>query len=336
MDTEENALKKYIRTFAGDVAIVKEGGTPNLVQLAESKTSPASPPEPARPSPIETYAGDFSDRMEETNASTATVLAAEQDAAPQKQSAPDVSRSGSIYIFAGIMLLVASGFGAYFAYVRYSASLEPIMLAPAVSSPIFVDEREQVSGVGTALLQAIEQSINRPLASGAVRFLYAENATGSTSSPQANTDNGIFSALQTPAPDILLRNLNAAGSMAGVVSAGGNQSPFFILSVVSYGETFSGMLSWEPTMPRDLALLFPPYAVASTTATVSTSSPQAIIAAGFRDEVVGNHDARVYRDAARRSILLYGYWNRSTLVIARDPAAFAEILRRLATSRAQQ
>ena len=70
---------------------------------------------------------------------------------------------------------------------------------------------------------------------------------------------------------------------------------------------------------------------------MATSSLQ--VAAGsvatFHDEVVSNHDVRIYRDAAGKSILLYGYWNQFTLVIARDPAAFTEILGRLATSRSQ-
>ena len=56
---------------------------------------------------------------------------------------------------------------------------------------------------------------------------------------------------------------------------------------------------------------------------------------GFVDEVVRNHDVRVYRDATGKSVLLYGYWNQTTLVIARDVAAFTELLQRLATSRAQ-
>ena len=117
------------------------------------------------------------------------------------------------------------------------------------------------------------------------------------------------------------------------------------------------MLSWERMMPRDLEPLFPSYpaAVPQTvgTTTVSTgsttlttgSSPQAAATSTppapvstpvFRDEVVVNHDVRIYRDAAGKSVVIYGYWNPTTLVIARDPGTFAEILSRLATSPTQQ
>jgi len=351
---DDATQKKYIRTLAGDMATLKSGGIPDLEPLPSQPKVSENIEE--KPSPIKTYSGDFSDRMKDTNASMATVLASEQDAAPLPRSAEvkSFSRSNFIYISAGVILFIVSGFGAYFAYTRYTATLEPIISAPIISAPIFVDDREEVSGTGPVLLQTIKQSVNRPLASGAVRFIYATNAT--------STDNSIFSALQIPAPNVLLRNINAPLSMAGVVNVNGNQSPFFILSVESYGETFSGMLSWESVMLRDLAELFPRYTLpvsnepvvatstlatttspladsglrsASTTKTTIAASSAPVIVPGFHDEVVSNHDVRIYRDAENRSIVLYGYWDQITLVIARDPAAFAEILRRIASTRAQ-
>ncbi|MGD0328389.1 MAG: hypothetical protein ABSB00_01605 [Minisyncoccia bacterium] len=393
MEERGEQPKRYIRTFAGDMAILKSGGVPDLVPLKESKPSPIErlvapspiaspmtsepipvpepvpspvlqpiqPPEPIAVSPIETYASDFSEKMKKEDASTATVLAAEQDATSQRsQPKQSSSRGNLLYVLAGLILLIAGGCGAYIAYLRYSTSLAPVTLTPTVSAPIFVDEREQISGTGVVLFQAIEQSISRPLASGAVRLLYTEGAT--------TTDNSIFSALQTSAPGILLRNVNAEGSMAGIINVGGTQSPFFILSVASYSDTFSGMLSWEPLMPNDLAALFPPYPTpisnvsiaTSTSATMTTKTvtktikktttrtvakiatttvaipPAPVFIAGFYDEVVNNHDVRVYRDAENRSVLLYGYWNQTTLIIARDSVAFAEILQRLATSHTQQ
>jgi len=362
----EEQPKKYIRTFAGDMATLKEGGTPDLSPLVTSQpesteqiteelpVSPIPTPVKEEQSPLKTYAGDFSDKMEEEHASAVTVLAAEQDAAPLETNSQPVRRSlsGILYTIIGVILLVAGGFGIYFAYTKYLASFATIIFSPSISTPIFVDEREEISGVGIVLLQAIEQSVSRPIASGTIRLLYTSSAT--------TTDNSVFSALQKPAPDVLLRNLNAKGSMAGIINTGGVQSPFFILSVTSYGETFSGMLSWERLMPRDLTELFPSFAesyggqvpkiVATTTATttaISTTTPKTtkktatstpttpIITPGFRDEVIGNHDVRMYRDASGHSILLYGYWNQTTLIIARNTSAFTEILNRLANSRTQ-
>jgi hypothetical protein len=289
--------------------------------------------------PIETYSGDFLDMVKKTHASTATVLAAEQDKAQKwvPQAAPEKSRGNLLYVIAGAILLIAGGAGAYVAYTRYLSALAPVIPALGAPAPIFVDEREKISGPGV-LLKSVEISLARSLAPNAVRLLYSADATAN-----------IFPMLLAGAPDIVLRNANAEGSMAGIVHAGGSKSVFFILSVSSYSNTFSGMLFWEKSMPRDLSALFGAYpssSVSTSTATSTTSlvrgaSSQATttrasgIQTGFRDEVIANHDARVYRDSAGRSVLLYGYWNQTTLVIARDPAAFAEILQRLATSRAQ-
>jgi len=398
---ETSELKKYIRTLAGDIAMLKGGGTPDLTLFEKPKPKPKSeedssvsippkqipefeidtsrepiptrkdepvplpsqrpvqaalppPPNPPPPpvltpkpkprfesvSPLETYAGDFLYKMRDTKASTATVLATEQDNAAKAHKTAQKSSHSILYISVGVLLLIAGASGVYIAYT--SNSIEPaIILAPTIQTPIPVGEREEISGTGIALLQSIEQSISNPPAPGVVRLLYSVNAT--------TTGNSIFSALQLPAPDVLLRNINASGSMVGILDA----QPFFILSVASYGQTFAGMLSWEPVMARDLKTLFQSYLPAqsiviapiatstltttksknATTTTATQSAP--VFIAGFRDEVINSHDARVYRDSNGRSILLYGYWNQKILVIARDPAAFTDIINRLASAHTQ-
>lgn len=357
METNTPEPEKYIRTFSGDMETVQKGGTPDLIAFTKPATSeeglvevspitpvqnmvpielppppPTSayvPPSPAL-APIETYASDFAEKMKETQASTATVLAAEQDLAPRLSSTePEQSSINIGYIVAGCALLLLGGGGAYFGYTRYLAVQTPIVVVPTVLAPIFVDEREELSGSGSTLLKAVEKSLAQPLASNKVKLLYVASSS----------DASIFSSLPLLAPDSLLRNVEARGSMAGIVSLGGSQSPFFILSVSSYSNTFSAMLLWEKTLLRNLGTLFPSYAVVereqtSTTTSASATSSTPLVAIGFRDEVVSNHDVRVYRDISDRTIILYGYWNQKTLIIARDAAAFTEILQRLATSRA--
>lgn len=357
---------KYIRTFTGDMETVEKGGVPDLAPLPESKSTPLerivapspipeapaaapgevvlpevspdqpmyTPPPPER-APIETYGADFVDRVRDTNASAVTLLAAEQDKAPRAEAPPQEereSRGNTLFIAGGILLLLIGAGGAYAAYSWYAASQAPIVTQAPVPAPIFVDDREQIAGSGPALAAAIAKSVARPITSGSVRLLYASST------------QSVFNLLAMNAPGILSRNVIAEGSMAGVVSVGGVQSPFFILAVSSYSDTFAGMLSWETVMPRDLAALYPAYpsapaassspSTATSTATSTAAAPIVPVAPNaFHDEVASNHDVRVYRDAAGRSVLLYGYWNQTTLIIARDTAAFAEIAGRLATSR---
>jgi hypothetical protein len=252
--------------------------------------------------------------MRVTGATTATLLAAEQDAAPVPAPEPPAPPAPSIWdrllpFVAGALLFIVAG-----AAIGYVLGLQKFSYNASVANapvlPITVDERTDVSGTGAALAASIEQAVQSPIPGDSIELL---------SPPSATTT--VFEALNLRAPDVLLRNIHAQKSMAGVVSVNGEQSPFFLLSVDSYSATFSGMLLWEPGMPAAFKTLFPS-SPASPTATTT-----------FSDEVVANHDTRIYRDADGKTALLYGYWDQSTLIIARDEAAFTAVLGRLAATK---
>jgi hypothetical protein len=349
-----DAPQKYIRTFASDMETLKSGGAPELVPLVEQqKESPPNlPPPPVVPqppaapqaveapieetiptvqknSPLKTYAGDFADRIKATGASRVTVLATEQDAhvsAPRAEDSTPRSKGHFILGIAGGLLFLGAIAGAYFAYTRYVALSLPVPIISSIMTTIVAEEQGEVSGRGKELLEEIQQSVARPLASGSVRLL--------SLSPTASSS--VFSMLQLPAPSVLLRNIDVELSVAGIINMG-EQSPFFILRATSFGDTFSGMLQWESRMAIDLKELFPARQTTTLATTTTTSSfgelEEPVATKGFIDKSVANHDVRVLLDAEGREILLYGYWNQRTLVIARDSAVFTELLRRLALSR---
>ncbi len=351
--------KKVIRTFAGDMHSIKEEKTPNLIPFKKSQASPRERiigrsavtqipiPVPIKTSGIdkvqkndniivpkkqnvssqlETYSGDFSDQVKKTNASRASILATEQNATTYtKPKNPTVSKNNNIwYILVGGILLLVGGVIVYMAYSQYGAKTVPVIVAPTISAPIFIDSREQVSGTGIALLQEIEQSVTKPLAINKIRMLFIK--------PTSYSSGNVFTQLKLNAPNRILRNIITKGGVAGIINTRFGNSPFFIIPVDSYGPTFASMLSWEPRMQTDLSKLFP--MPQNKTLTSGTTTP-AVAHSGFRDEVVSNHNARVYRNAQGTSVLVYGYWNPTTLIIARNPSAFAEIIARLATARTQ-
>jgi hypothetical protein len=304
-----------------------------------------APPEP-KSSPLQTYSNDFIDRMKSTKASPLTVLAAEQDAGMtighvESEIPEEPPQKGRWLIAGGVAFLVAGIGGISYAYVQYAATHHLVEVAPSVMAPIFVDSRQEVAGTGAELLKAIKQASLDPIPSNTVKLLVF-------TTPATATDN-ILSILKVRAPGLLIRNI-APGGTVGVVNTSAGQSPFFILKVESYGATFSGMLSWEPTLFNDLGTLFPlvteqsqrgvPAVASTTVATTTPATPAAPKVVnqkvGFKDEVMSNHDVRVYRDAYNKSAVVYGYWNQSTLIIARDSLAFAEIITRLSNASAPQ
>ncbi len=333
--------------------------------VEERPILPIPEPEPQKPvsldgvSPIHTYKSDFSDRIDVQGASTFSVLAAQSDAgtlSATRGAAPTKKRGRGILIAAGgLILILLGGAGAYAAYRYVSTRSVVAITALNVPSLIFADERTALTGEGTQLVQAMAASAETPLPDGQVRVLYL---TESSTTPDRKTTTiplaggRLVGSLQLSAPDILLRNV-APESTVGIVHAGSETRAFFILKVLSYERTFAGMLQWEGTMESALAILYPEYPAAPlpapTIATTTTlikgkrvvatttvqAAPVATIAPRFIDEVASNNNVRALKDGAGRTILLYGYKDKDTLVIARDEQAFAEIVNRLSATKQQ-
>ncbi len=336
--------------------------------LAKEMELPRSIPEPTAPigapTPLHTYAEDFSQHVKEEKASTFEILAAQQDTGKAVPKAAPKKSNTMLYLIGGTVLFVLGAGGAYVGYLRYQAAYAPIMPAPTISAPIFYDEQREVAGDGPALAQNIAQAAQEALTSNKVRLIYSANAT--------TTRLGLFVAAQINAPAGITQNVVGESSMVGSVNSDGVPSPFFILSVLSYSDTFANMLAWESSILSDLRDFYPAYpavvplpevppviattSIAATTTPTTTSTKQKktqpapqkkpqpapapipvppAIVVGFVDGVVSNLDVRMYKDVAGRTVIVYGFWNPNTLIIARDGAAFTEIVRRLRTTRTQ-
>lgn len=300
----------------------------------------------AAPAPLHTYKSDFSDKAKETGASKISILAAEQNALGSARPVPQLrvkKKSRALFIGGAVLLIIAGGASIYAAYALVTGH-PAVIVAPQISSLIFADAHAELSGTGADLRAGLVGLDSAILGEGGVEVAYITYATttakGDTIKLPA-TGGALISALGLGAPDLLLRNVDPA-STAGVIRASGETRPFFIFRVASFERTFAGMLAWEPDMGDDLAVFYPPYPEAPITGTTTATSTAASTAPAakafgpsFADEVVDNHDVRVLRDSAGRSILLYGYQDKQTLVIARNEAAFTELLARLASTKAQ-
>jgi hypothetical protein len=312
------------------------------------------------PSPIHTYKSDFADEIDAKHASKFSVLAAEKDA-PIKKQKPIRAKSehaGIIAVIGGVILLIAGG-GALAAGYAYMIKNTPAPLVLGPASLISYDSKVQLSGSGSDLMTQLAQKAGQALPVNTVLLTYIDE---STTTPQGVTEEpatgGAFiTEMNLQAPNILIRNINP-NSMVGIVNAKGETAPFFILKVDSYESTFAGMLQWESSMLSSLRELYPLYpkpvvqqqpapvvATTSSTSTSTTQSARMVVAPfipqidpstpstnGFVDEVVDNHSARVLKDNSGRTLLIYGYYDKATLIIARDESAFTLLVSRLTAS----
>lgn len=297
-------------------------------------------------SPLHTYKSDFADRIDAKGASAFSVLAAQQDA-PRVRTAQTKMKGRTVALLAGGALLIMLGVGGVYGAYWYVARMNTLPTPLNVPSLVFADERVRLEGRGPELVQALANVANEPLVDGNVLVVYLSESTTTPKGAVREiplTGGALIAALELPAPEILLRNISPV-STVGVVSASPETRPFFIFRVTSYERTFAGMLAWEETMGRDLAPFYPSYAegvavteattlpIATGTPVVASEPPRALLT--FSDEVVANHDVRVLKDTAGNTLLLYGYSDKETLIIARDAAAFSTLLSRLAATRTQ-
>lgn len=311
---------------------------------------------PAPQSGLQTYAGDFADHITTSGASAFSVLAAEQDAQPGTAPKPErraTTPRALIAIATGMVLLGLAGGGMFLVYQTVMTMRATPIAGLTVPTIVFPDGFRQISGTGPELVSSLATSINEPLLSEKVLVTFIlTSMTGEDQSIIQTPAGGgrLFLSMLLPAPDMLLRNVRDEGSV-GILNIDGESRPFFALRVDSYERTFAGMLTWEPLLLRDLASLYPlhPVAPAETeapvsldTATtsneeVSTTTPVSLpprltpapARTRFEDEIVANRDVRVLRDLDGKALVLYGYADKQTLIIARNEAAFGLLLSRL-------
>lgn len=297
------------------------------------------PPIPSEAvSPLHTYKSDFAEKARSERASPLSVLAAEQNALGRKP-VPQLKTAQRNYlplIAGAVLLILAGGASIYFA-VSFATGRPPVLTSPSVPSLIFADSYIELKGTGFELQEALRNLKQENLAEGTVAITYLTYASTTAKGQKVMlpAQGGVLiKALGITAPEILLRNV-APESSVGVIKTNGEVYPFFILKATSYERTFAGMLSWEETMERDLRTLYPSPEVAQAVGTSSknASITQKPFAHVFVDAMIDNHDVRIVKNEEGRTILLYGYRDKETLIIARDEKAFAELMTRLTAAR---
>jgi len=303
--------------------------TPTKVDLSKKTREDSSVA-----SPIHTYKSDFVDRIHETGATDIDVLTAEQNAGVMHIDTEKESHGNTLlFAIGGILLFTISVLGIIFVY-QYRTKINSAPVVSKVPSIVATDAKLEISGYTKTLLKAIAEASLKPIQNNTFVLLYVSNTATSTEGTVTSTfEKGgeVITSLPINMPSLLARTIKNDSSL-GLVHARKEIRPFFVLHVGSYDSAFAGMLRWEKTIQKDLAILYPKYTY--TTEPNNTTTPTNI-KISFKDEIVSNHDTRILRDQAGNSILLYGFWNKNILIIARNPVVFAEIISRLGNSSTQ-
>ncbi len=234
----------------------------------------------------------------------------------------ETRQSNSFFIILSIIAIAGGVIGLYLYMGSKTQTLVP-QKTVRFSGIIYTNSEKKIDGGGrnaSDILKDVAAELTSGTRDeGSIEHV-AFTATAKTGVQEVTWDE-FRTALNVTPPGILSRSLSDT-FMYGIYQKNGAH-PFFILKTSSYDQAFPGMLSWESTLPHDIAPFFSAPALATTNGT-------------FKDRLIQNKDARILTDDKGNIILLYIFLSNDTILIAEDTATISEVLYRLSTPRVTQ
>ncbi len=260
---------------------------------------------------LRTYQGDVEEAMSKSNTSKADIFLAEQKRKdstilePERKINNEARNKFFIIIGSILLLLGILTVGS----VYYIQSNKKVVLDQQTRALIgFTEEKiMQVSGSPReqllSNLNTEKLSFKQPVNS--VLYINTVDTGGLPADIQS-----ILQLITPNIPDSFIRSLDTK-YMIGVYSFDTNE-PFIILKIADYPSAFAGMLKWEKYAVSDIGQLF--------NIQRSTTTPE------FIDEAFRNEDLRVLKSASNKTILLYSFIDKNTLVITKNENIFTAIV----------
>ncbi len=290
------------------------------LELDESKVE-NTPPTPEKKyssttlKPLRTYQGDVESIIGSQKTSAVTIAVAEQKRREEKRVInPEpiehpvtsffVELKNKSFLILSILLLCSAIGGVIFVFYMQTA---PVVI-PQKNTLITASKEISIptdNRAGTDIVNEIIQQKNS--LDGHLNSITHVNFT------TAGTDADVQTLVALIAPRIppsLVRSLDAK-YMFGFFSSDKNY-PFILLTTNDYGSSWSGMLAWESGMNKDFGQLF----------NIQNDGHSSI----FTDETIQNKDLRIIQDINKKTVLLYSFIDKNTILITSNETVFSSIL----------
>ncbi|MDP3661490.1 MAG: hypothetical protein Q8R17_01400 [bacterium] len=236
---------------------------------------------------------------------------------PSPETVQQIAGARSLVVWSILFLFLAGAIGIGYWYV---SNLEPREMVPVRvgTAKIILSDKEKTLDA-TRLARdtfistfAREREAAQALSSFTI-FTPTKNeqgAAGETATRMLTTSE-FLSLLNTSAPGELARAL-APEFTLGIRGLPTNRA--FLIFKTNYFQTaLAGMLKWEKTMLNDIGPLF----------------GTAIGGTIFTDRTVNNRDVRELLDENGKSLLLYGFADKKTIIITDDVDTFEKTMEKL-------
>lgn len=252
---------------------------------------------------LRTYQGDVEEAIAKNHFTTSTILIAEQkrkaqDETSNEQKAKNLESKNKFFIFIGTLFLVL-GIAAV-GIVFYIKSRNTAIVVQNTKTLMSFSEEKIISVSGLNREKFINDILlEKQSANQQVNSVIYINVINAKNEPENLED--VLSILAPNMPPSLSRSFDKE-YMLGIYSFDTNE-PFLILTTNDFANSYSGMLKWEKDMISDLGKIF------SIPQNTGSSSPE------FKDETMKNRDLRILKDGDKKTVLLYSFIDKNTLVI---------------------
>ncbi|HBD24689.1 MAG: hypothetical protein A2566_03120 [Candidatus Zambryskibacteria bacterium RIFOXYD1_FULL_40_13] len=264
---------------------------------------------------LRTYQGDVEEAVQKNSFSATTILVAEQkrkEENPETIDTPEDARDrNKFFAMAGGILLILGVLTV--ASIYYIKSREEIAVLEQTKT-LMSFSREKLMPVTDLTRDEFIDSIlteKRAFDLPVNSVLYI-NVVDKLNKPESI--DTLLSLLGPQMPSALKRAFEKE-YMLGVYSFEANE-PFIILKTKDFPSSYSGMLKWEENMVFDIGRLF--------------SVPEGT--AGFVDEAFRNKDLRVLKNDNKKTVLLYSFIDKNTLIITANENVLMAIISKYTVS----
>ena len=284
---------------------------------------------------LRTLQGDVEEGVSKGKTTLVSIVASESHAQAAKNMANNFvatvkserTKKIATYVL-GLLLLGLGG-----ALLYYVLSKENTFVNTDLQeSLIFAEQTSSIDTTGrsTAEVRGLFEK-EREKASTLIGSIVEIRPTKIISLPENKTEvktlttEEFFQAFKLNPPVRLARALEPK-FMLGLNTLSQNE-PFLIFKITSYEIAFSDMLDWEKNMENDMSGFFRPKSDFLKTSTTSPPSDSGT----FKDSVFKNIDSRELKNDAGKTLLIYTFPNKNTLIISTNPITTEEVLNRLTT-----
>lgn len=276
---------------------------------------------------IRTFEGDVADAIKKQNESLISIHRAEEKKREAvKTLAPETEKKGGHHEGAKalgmalltIVLIAGGGYGAFYAFNTYNIITTP----PPDTTPInqFIGASVTTDIDASVLtreetLNLISTSRSKPRENTAIEHLVLRRGTETTS--ELLSTESFLARLASNAPRPLIRSFDDL-FMLGVLGSDPAHT-ILLIKLDSFENAFPGMLEWEPRLRDDILPLF-----------ASTEKMQTVaLNPEFADKTIQNHDARIMKNMSGETVLMYGFFDNTILIITDGEETFRTIINRL-------